>query len=1032
MKLINEIEQVEMPARELLEQVGWSYLSASELSLERGDEWEVLLKGRLRSALLRLNEWMDLEQADRVIYALEHLEESGMGRNRRVHEYLTYGMPLDVEQPGGRRTPTVRFFDFDHPEGGLNEFIVTSQFRVSRGETVVPDLVLFVNGIPLVVMEAKRPDLLWWRKEAVEQLHRYQENGVKWRGRGVPELFHYNLLCVAHSGAEAVYAGLYAPETDYFEWKSTHPFHEEEVRGRFGVEPRGQARLIIGLLSPSVLLDILRDYVVYEHRGGKLVKKLPRYQQYRAVREALGRIRRGGTPQERGGIVWHTQGSGKSLTMLWLATKLRRSARLGDLDNPAILIITDRTQLDRQITDTFNRCGFPAPEQAKSTRDLRRLLTSGVGRTVMTTVQKFEEVLQEDDGWAEALNPSANVVVMVDEAHRTQYGILAARMSQALPNAALIGFTGTPIDKGFERSTRRRFGELIDSYTIPESVADGATVPIRYELRKPELSVIGPDAMDRLFNRLFGHLTDDQQAQIRRRYANRESLAEAEQRIQMIAEDIAGHFIERIRPNRFRGQVVAPSRAAALQYARHLRDFGIPETYPIITVTPDDGAEYDRVRELNQEQLVKSFVDDEDGPGVPEILVVVDKLRTGFDAPREQVLYLDKAVKEHDLLQTIARVNRRYSHEADGVSTEKTYGLIVDYYGVSQELEKALAGFQWGEVSGAMEPLETGDEIGAVIEEAAARAESWFRGKDLDEVWECVLMFAPDAGTEGEFKIDLYQRFNGDYRHFAYLMDRFLPDPRALAYRERLRRLTVVRSYVRAQYMRENAEMDWTDIGAKAKKLVDERIDAAVKELMKPISILHPDFERTMAGLPGERERASLMEHALRAEINKRFGENPAFYRNLSKLLKEVIGQLRQGTLDDLEACRRMEEMAGRMQEEGDIAARLGLTRRGYAYYEMLLAERDEPTGDAGDLGEYRQEFEEEMVRLAGRLDDAVERHAAIIDWRDKPDVQREMRRDVKRILREGGEYTQDHLDELSRRLVEIARRRTEGGGADA
>ena len=1029
---LDELEQAENPAQELLQQLGWTYLPAYELGRERGDEREVLLKQRLQNVLLRLNEWMTSEQAERVIFSLEHLDEVGMARNQKVHEYLTYGMTLDVDGPGGRRTRTVRFFDFEHPAGGLNEFIVTTQFRVSRGETIVPDLVLFVNGIPLVVMEAKSPDLGLWRTEAIRQLHRYQENGRKWRGRGAPALFHYNLLCVVHCGTEARFGALYAPENAYFEWKSILPYTDEEVRRRFGLEPGGQARLIVGLLSPAVLLDILRDFVVYEHQGGRLVKKLPRYQQYRTVRAAVERIRRGNTPEERGGVVWHTQGSGKSLTMLWLAVKLRREARLGVVDNPTILVVTDRVQLDRQITSTFEGCSFPAPEQAKNTRDLRRLLTSGVGRTVMTTVQKFEEVLQEDDGRAEALNPSANAVVMVDEAHRTQYGILAARMSQALPNAALIGFTGTPIDKGFERSTRRRFGELIDSYTIPESVIDGATVPIKYELRKPELSVIGPDVVDRLFNRLFGHLTEDQQVQIRRRYANLESLAEAERRIQMIAEDIAGHFIERIRPNRFRGQVVAPSRAAALQYARHLRDFGIPETYPIITVTPEDGAEYDRVRELNQEQLVKAFVEDEDGPGVPEILVVVDKLRTGFDAPREQVLYLDKGVREHDLLQTIARVNRRFTHEADGVSTEKTYGLIVDYHGVSQELEKALAGFQWGEVREAMEPLETGDEIGAVMEEAAARAERWFRGKDLDDVWECVLMFAPDAGTEREFKIDLYQRFNGDYRRFAYLMDRFLPDPRALAYRERLRRLTVVRSYVRAQYMREDAEMDWTDIGAKAKKLVDERIDAAVKELMKPISILHPDFERTMAGLPGERERASLMEHALRAEINKRFGENPAFYQNLSEVLEEVIGQLRQGTLDDLEACRRMEEMVGRMHEEGDIAARLGLTRRGYAYYEMLLAELDEPTGDAGDLGEYRQEFEEEMVRLAGRLDDAVEKHTAIIDWRDKPDVQREMRRDVKRILREGGEYTQDHLDELSRCLVEIARRRTEGGGADA
>ena len=287
---LNEYNHAEEPARLLLEQLGWTYVPRAALAAERGDEREVLLKARLKRALLRLNEWMTEEQADRVIFDLEHVDATGMARNQRVHEYLTYGMPLAVDTPQGRDIRTVRFFDFDHPEGGLNEFVVTTQFRVRRGNErpstgsgragelteddermVIPDIVLFVNGVPLVVMEAKSPSLMGvWKSQAVRQLRRYQEAGPEWHGAGAPELFHYNLLCVAHCGAAAAYAAIRAPENAYFEWKSALPYSEDEVRRRFGVEPQGQAQLIVGLLAPATLLDVLRDYVVYEtERGGR-------------------------------------------------------------------------------------------------------------------------------------------------------------------------------------------------------------------------------------------------------------------------------------------------------------------------------------------------------------------------------------------------------------------------------------------------------------------------------------------------------------------------------------------------------------------------------------------------------------------------------------------------------------------------------------------------------------------------------------------------------------------------------------------
>ena len=1027
---LNEYNHAEEPARVLLERLGWTYVPRETLAAERGGERDVLLKGRLRAALLRMNQWMTEEQAERVIFNLEHVDATGMARNQAVHEYLTYGMPLTVDGPRGRDTRTVRFFDFDHPEGGLNEFVVTTQLRVRRGNersgdedderVIKPDLALFVNGIPLVAMEAKSPSLLdVWRSQAVRQLRRYQEAGLEWHGSGAPELSHYNLLCVAHCGAAAVYAAPGSPENAYFEWKSVLPYSEDEVRQRFGVEPQGQAQLIVGLLAPATLLDVLRDYVVYEPERGRLVKKLPRYQQYRAVRAAVERLLSGGKPEERGGVVWHTQGSGKSLTMLWLATKLRRQPRLG---NATIVVVTDRRQLDRQIAGTFERCGFPAPEQAATSRDLQRLITTGMGRTVMTTIQKFEEALTAPEGELDVLNPSEDVLVMVDEAHRTQYGILGGRMSRALPNAVLVGFTGTPIEKDFKRSTVGRFGPLIDAYTIPQSVADGATVPIYYEARLPELAIEGTETLDRLFDAMFGDEPAEVQLRLRRRYANKETVAEAERRIEMIALDIADHFKKKVRPNGFKAQVVAPSRAAALRYSERLNSFGL-RAYPIITSAPNDGPEFKVARELDQEQVVGAFVDPE---GEPEVLVVVDMLLTGFDAPVEQVLYLDRALREHGLLQAIARVNRRFSHERDGVPTEKTHGLVVDYHGVSRDLEEALSTFDWPDVQDTMREID--EDPAAVMEAVAVQAESHFAGRNLSDTWECVGVFAPDAHTEGNYKADLFERFNADYRQFSRLMDRFLPDPRALDYTDRLARLTEIRAYVRAHFLRENADVDWTEIGAKVKRLVDERISAQVRELMRPVSILDQDFEQKVAALPHDEARASVMEHSIRARIHEGLAANPSFFEKLSEQLARIIRDLRNRLIDSAEACRRYAAIMQLIRSEAEIAAEHGLTPVSFAIYELLDRPPEETASPAQvreERSQYHTHFDEQVKSVALKVESVVVRHSGVVDWQSNEEVKRLMRRDIKRELRPTGEYTEDQLEELASRIVELAQRRS-------
>ena len=1023
---LNEFNHAEDPARRLLERMGWTYVPSEQLAAERANEREVLLKDRLRAALLRLNDGLTGAQAERIIYDLERADGIGMPRNQLVHEYLTYGMSLTVEGPSDRDTRTVRFFDFDEPEGGLNEFVVTTQFRVRRGNEkgdlnddqrmVIPDLVLFVNGIPLVVMEAKSPTLMdVWKTQAVRQLRRYQEAEPQWDGVGAPALFHYNLLCVAHCGAGAAFSTLYAPENVYSEWKSVFPYTEQEVSDRFGVELQGQAQLIVGLLSPATLLDILRDYVVYELDHGKLIKKLPRYQQYRAVTAAMKRVTEGRRPEDRGGVVWHTQGSGKSLTMLWLATKLRRDP---GLNNPTIVVATDRKQLDDQISRTFERCGFPAPEQANSGRDLRRLLTSSTGRTVMTTIQKFEEVLAAPEGELNTLNPAENIVVMVDEAHRTQYGQLGARLSQALPNAVLVGFTGTPIDKSFRRSTMRRFGPLIDAYTIRESVQDGATVEILYEARLPDLAIQGAETLDKLFDTLFSEETEEQKEAIKKRFTNRETVAGAEQRIQMIALDIADHFKTKVKPNGFKAQVVAPSRLAAVRYAKYLNDFHV-RAYPIITTSANDGIEFKEAMELNQDQVTNSFKLPD---GEPEVLVVVDMLLTGFDVPVEQVLYLDRGLQEHGLLQAVARVNRPFTHEHDSVATEKRYGLVVDYYGVSRNLEAALQAFDLSDVAGTMQELH--DDPTAALEAATVAAEAHFKGRDLDDVWDCIAVFAPDANTEGHFKVDVYERFNADYRVFSRLMDQAIPNPKALPYVGRLARLTEIRAYARAHFLQEDALLNWTDVGAKVKKLIDERIDANVLELMKPVSVLDKDFDQKIAGLPHDEARASVMEHTIREYIHERLADNPVFYGKLSEQLERIIWDLRNKVIDAAEAAKLQADLKAQLDSEEDIAAQLGLSSESFAIYEIIGQDGTSMISEGG-RPDYHVRMDKAQKEATEKVETALAQHRAVVDWQSNLEVQRLMRRDIKRVLRPGDKYSEDELEDLANRIVDAFRNRS-------
>ena len=347
--------------------------------------------------------------------------------------------------------------------------------------------------------------------------------------------------------------------------------------------------------------------------------------------------------------------------------------------------------------------------------------------------------------------------------------------------------------------------------------------------------------------------------------------------------------------------------------------------------------------------------------------------------------------------------------------TEKAHGLVVDYHGVSRNLEAALSTFEWPDVQDAMRELD--EDPAPVIESAAIQAESYFKGRDLSDTWACVAIFAPDAATEGDFKADLYEPFNADYRRFSRLMDLFLPNPRALTYVDRLARLTEIRAYVRAQYLREDAAVDWTEIGAKVKRLVDERISAGVRELMTPVSVLDSDFEQKIAALPHDEARASVMEHAIRAQIHERLADNPAYFEKLSAQLSRIIEDLRNRLIDSAEACKRQSALRHQIQSEAAIAAEHGLTPVSFAIYELLDGYSREPVPAETvreETDSNRTHFDEEVKNIALEVEKALSKHRTVVDWESNLDVQREMRRDIKHALRPTGDYTEERLDAMA------------------
>jgi type I restriction enzyme, R subunit len=967
----NEKQLVENRMIALLQELDYEFLHGPSLDSERETRGEIVLKGRLSKVISRLNPWLSNTNLAKVIRSITHIESTSLVEaNQKFHEMIVNMISVQQDLGKGKKNQTVRLIDFEKPEN--NEFFVVDQFTISNAQgNIRPDLIIFINGLPLVIVECKSPMLSADEQigEAVRQLTRYQTSHE--------QLFHYNQFMIVTSNDRAKAGTIGAKVQHYGEWKDPYPKTVAEI----DISPTPQDILTTGMLSKENLLDLIRNFIVYEPVEGRTIKKLARYQQFRAVNKAIDRILRAEDKTQRGGVVWHTQGSGKSLTMVFLAVKLRR---IQELKNPTIVVVTDRKDLDDQISNTFRRCGFPNPQQAESVVQLRQLLQQGTGSTIMTLVQKFQE--DADAKEFKNISTSENIFVMIDESHRSQYGGLATTMKSAMPNACYLAFTGTPIDKE-DKSTKRAFGPYIDKYTIEQAVEDGATVPIFYEARMVDLHVQG-DSLDELFERQFREYKEEDRERIKKKYVTEEAIISSRKRIKRIVLDMIEHYETHIQPNGFKAQVVAISREAAVIYKEMLDELSNYESKVIMSAGHNDKEHLQKhhISKDEEKEIIARFKKPMSEDKLC-FIIVCDKLLTGFDAPIEQVMYLDKPIKEHNLLQAIARTNRTYD--------KKTYGLIVDYYGVSRFLEQALHIFNEEDVQGALQNIDT--EIPR-LQSRHRSAMRFFDYINKDNLEACLQALEPE---------DIRNEFDTSFKRFSQSMDMVMPSPIAHDFVGDLKFLGKIRQAAKSRY-RIIDGMDISDCGEKVKQLIEEHLAAVgIDVVHEPIDILSNRFEKQLEETKTPEGKAAEMEHAIRHEIRVKIEENPVYYTSLKERLEELLQRRKDRQIDIDELLKEYQDMVKDMQNTAKKSEEQGFTREQFPFYQML--ENEMPTYD--DL--------EDLKALTHLITETIQQEA-VVEWTNKEDVKREMRKKIKKQLRVSP-CPKERLESLTLKLVDLA-----------
>lgn len=1011
------------------------------------------------------NTWLTARQLEDLRGQLQRQPNRTLLEANEAIQALLFKAQVDVNELTGETDPVVRLIDFHRPEN--NQFHAISQFRIDTPGCVkafiIPDIVLFVNGIPLAVVECKKGSETCANpmQEAFVQLQRYMRRrgdteraGLK---EGEPRLFHSNLLLIRSSGVEADYGTITSGAEHFYAWKTLYP-HNDAGLDRLCA----QQQLIAGMLTKSNLLQILRTSAVFmDTDAGRRVKVVCRYQQFRAASKIAQRLRDGGTAMERSGVVWHTQGSGKSLTMVFLARMLRASRDLADYK---IVLVNDRQDLEQQLGVTATLIGGRV-NVIESRAGLRQHLATDSSDVSMVMVHKFQEQKQTlSNAVAEALgtymampagktfgvvNSSERIILMIDEAHRTQSSDLGDNLFEAFPNAARIAFTGTPLitERHGERKTHKRFGEYIDTYRLMDAVSDGATLQILYEGKTADSALNEKHAFDTAFEDLFKDRSDEELLAIKKKYGATGDILEAENRINAIARDLVAHYVDNILPNGFKAQVVCHSKLACVRYqnginlalaervgreeaqavpdAELIKRLRFLKTAIVMSSDGTNEAAYitharKQAQRMNAvENFCRSFDFDDPGNEYTGIafLIVCDMLLTGFDAPIEQVMYIDKKLREHTLLQAIARTNR--------IKKGKQRGYIVDYIGLSNHLTDALtlyaASDELQELHDGMQNISS--EL-PVLEERYQRLLQHFTALGVKHIEAFVQGELPDldadaAVVHAAVKALKDERKRADFevyfKKFLMSLDIILPHSAAQPYRVPAKRFGYILQVCKERF--KDSSLDLGDAGEKVKALINEHlISLGINPKVPPVELLAEDFLEKLsrhAGQNGE-AKASEMEHAIRKHCTVHHDEDPAFYKSLSEKVDALIEKHHDewDLLAEKLAALRQEAIAGRQQGED------GMSREATTFFEHLV-QVGFASGAVND-GD-KPAFKALMETTVEILQETI----ASIDFWHNPDKQKRVRGLLKtEISKAGIEELKQNRERVAVEIMKLAKNR--------
>ncbi len=992
----NDISQ--RPALELLQKLGYQYLSPEEvLELRGGKTSNVLLEDILRQQLRNLNSIrigshsearFSEQNIENGVAAMRNVPMEGgyLNGNEAVYNMLTLGKAFEQSIDGDKKSYTMRYIDWQHPEN--NVFHVTEEFAVTRAgsnDTYRPDIVLFVNGIPLVVIECKRPDVKGAEEQAISQhLRNQKEDGIR-------SLYVYSALLLAIGNSFGSYATTGSGAQFWCKWHERFPNKTAEqdylqqlsemVGNR---EVTLQDEYLFNLCRPERLLELMYHFTIYD--AG--IKKLARYQQYFTVNETVNRVKTIEAGHRNGGVVWHTQGSGKSLTMVMLAQKI---AQEPSISNPRIVLVTDRTDLDSQITKTFRKCGKEV-ENATTGQRLVDLLESDTDAVITTVINKFATAIKKIKRPLD--NP--NIFILIDEAHRSQYKEMAIQMNRVLPNACKIAFTGTPLMKK-DKNTARTFGGIIKPvYTVKQAVEDKAVVPLLYEGRIVPQSVNeGP--IDSFFDRVCEDLTPYQETDLKKKFSRTDSLNQTEQRIFSIALDISKHFTDNWQGTGFKAMLVTRKKKTATLYKKYLDEIGKLASEVLITA-PDDregeetayGGTAQEVKDFwkrmmdehgtpqkYQENLISRFKNQE----LPELMIVVDKLLTGFDEPKVAVMYLDRKLNGHTLLQAVARVNRT----CEG----KDYGYIIDYEGVLKELDEALGVYsEYDE-----DDLDVFRETLVPVSDKIAELPQ--RHSDL---WELFKMIPNKRDLEAyaqslrmeDRRHEFYDRLTAfsSVLQLALSTKEFFEttDEKTIhRYKDDLNMFAKLRTAVQLRY---SDTVDYKKYEARIEKLINHHVESdAVKVITNLVNIFDKDnFQKEVDSVVGTAAKADTIATRTAKYIQENMDSDPAFFKKFSQLIKETIELYEQGRLTDNEYLKKMMQYKEDVlnHTDSELPPELEHNNAAKAYFGIALEN-------------YKRLFPGMPVRemalaTANAFDDIIRQTvivegSVLVDWQSKNDI---------------------------------------------